>query len=250
MTGPREFPKLPVLFLLGWTHVHNGSMNSGLKDHAVPAVKRVDEELAKLYPDARCELNFSSAFELLVATVLSAQTTDARVNSVTAELFKRWPSPEVMACAPEAEVEAVVRPLGMAGRRTAHVRELSARLAGDFGGEVPDDQKALESLAGVGRKTAHVVRGTWFGHSLLTVDTHVGRLARRLGWSESSAPRTVEEDVVARAEADGCQDPVDLTMLSHRLIFHGRNLCTARKPACGECPLAALEVPCPSADQD
>lgn len=222
-------------------------MNSGLKDQAIPAVERVDFELAKLYPDAKCELNFSTAFELLVATVLSAQTTDARVNAVTPELFERWPHAQAMASAPEEEIESILRPLGMATRRTRHVQELSARLATDFGGEVPDDQKALESLAGVGRKTAHVVRGTWFGHSLLTVDTHVGRLARRLGWSESTTPRTVERDVTARTESDGCRDLVDLTMLSHRLIFHGRNLCTARKPACAQCPLAKLETPCPSA---
>lgn len=225
-------------------------MNPGPKDRAVPAVTRVDAKLAQLYPDAECELDFSSAFELLVATVLSAQTTDVRVNAVTPELFDRWPNPHAMAAAPEDELESVLRPLGMAARRARHVQELSSRLDRDFGGEVPDDQKALESLAGVGRKTAHVVRGTWFGHSLLTVDTHVGRLARRLGWSESTAPRAVERDVVARTESDGCRDDVDLTMLSHRLIFHGRNLCTARKPACGECPLATLEVPCPSAFKD
>lgn len=222
-------------------------MNSGLKDQAIPTVKCVDAELAQLYPDAKCELDFSTAFELLIATVLSAQTTDARVNSVTPELFERWPDPQSMAAAPEEEIEKLLRPLGMAARRTRHLQELSARLVHDFGGSVPDDQKALESLAGVGRKTAHVVRGTWFGHSLLTVDTHVGRLARRLGWSESADPRTVERDVVARTGSDGCQDSVDLTTLSHRLIFHGRNLCTARKPACNECPLATNETPCPSA---
>ena len=133
MTRPTENRKLAARFLRPWTRVHNGLMNSGLKDQAIPAVDRVDFELAKLYPDAKCELNFSTAFELLVATVLSAQTTDARVNAVTPELFERWPHAQAMASAPEEEIESIVRPLGMATRRTRHVQELSARLATDFG---------------------------------------------------------------------------------------------------------------------
>lgn len=215
--------------------------------------------LSQAHPDAECELRHSSAFELLVATVLSAQTTDVRVNSVTETLFARWPSPEALAGAEEAEVADVVRPLGMGPRRAGQIVSLSRSLVANHGGDVPDNQKALEALAGVGRKTAHVVRGTWFGHSLLTVDTHVGRLARRFGWSAQTDPRKVEEDIVAlaaHATHSGAErgDPpaagqggtgtevggsgFNLTELSHTMIFHGRRVCTARTPACGGCPLA------------
>lgn len=197
------------------------------------------QHLRALYPDAHCELLHTSAFELLVATVLSAQTTDVRVNQITPGLFSRWPSPEALAGASEEEVTHILRPLGMGARRATQVIGLSRDLLALHGGEVPDDQGALEALPGVGRKTAHVVRGTWFGHSLLTVDTHVGRLARRFGWSTSHTPLGVEKDVVALAGS------VDLTQLSHQLIFHGRRLCTAKAPACAQCPLATSEVPCP-----
>lgn len=198
------------------------------------------QHLGNLYPDAECELVHSNAFELLVATVLSAQTTDVRVNQVTRELFSRWPDPAALAGAAESDVAEVVRPLGMGVRRAGQIIGLSSGLLADHGGEVPNDQRALEALPGVGRKTAHVVRGTWFGASLLTVDTHVGRLARRFGWSAHTDPRKVETDVVALA--DGA---VDLTQLSHRMIFHGRRVCTAKSPDCGSCPLRTAARPCP-----
>jgi endonuclease-3 len=205
----------------------------------------VARRLEALHIGARTELDHRDAFELLVATVLSAQTTDVRVNQVTAELFPRWPGPAALAAAEEEAVTAVVRPLGMGATRARRIIGLSRALLEDHGGEVPDDQAALEALPGVGRKTAHVVRGAWFGHSLLAVDTHVGRLARRLGWTTSSDPRAVEEDVVARVEADGTgADAEDLTMLGLRLILHGRRVCTARAPRCGQCVLADI---CPSA---
>lgn len=202
-------------------------------------VSTVVRELKALHPDARCELNHRNPFELLVATVLSAQTTDVRVNQVTEHLFDRWPTPRDLAAASEAEVSAVVRPLGMGDRRAGQLLGLSARLLSEHGGEVPDDQTALEALPGVGRKTAHVVRGTWFGHSLLTVDTHVGRLARRFGWTEGGTPLAMERDIVQRT------GDANLTQLSHELIFHGRRVCTAKKPACHECPLAATAPACP-----
>ena len=202
--------------------------------------------LAAEHPDARTELDHADAVELLVATVLSAQTTDARVNERTPELFSRWRGAAGLAAADEEEVAAVLRPLGLGPTRARRVVGLARALVADHGGEVPDDQAALEALPGVGRKTAHVVRGAWFGHSLLAVDTHVGRLARRLGWTTATDPRAVEEDVVARVEAGGAQeDPTDLTVLGLRLILHGRRVCTARAPRCGDCVLAAL---CPSAD--
>ncbi|MFC7375263.1 endonuclease III domain-containing protein [Brachybacterium sp. GCM10030268] len=234
----------------------------------------VSARLRELYPDARTELEHRDAFELLVATVLSAQTTDVRVNSVTPELFSAWPDAAALAAAEESEVTDVVRPLGMGPTRARRIIGLARGLLAEHGGEVPDDQAALEALPGVGRKTAHVVRGAWFGRSLLAVDTHVGRLARRLGWTAATDPRAVEEDVVAavrssppagpqstasgeaRTESAGPpagpadraehpQEPEeDLAALSLRLILHGRRICTARSPRCPEC---VLDDVCPSA---
>lgn len=205
----------------------------------------VASRLEALHVEARTELDHRDAFELLVATVLSAQTTDVRVNQVTPELFTRWPDPAALAGAEEGAVTAVLRPLGMGATRARRIIGLAQGLLEHHGGRVPDDQAALEALPGVGRKTAHVVRGAWFGHSLLAVDTHVGRLARRLGWTTRSDPRRIEDDVVARLEADGSgADAEDLTLLGLRLILHGRRICTARAPRCPECVLADI---CPSA---
>lgn len=200
---------------------------------------RAHRVLSLLYPDAHAELDHTSAWELLVATVLSAQTTDVRVNTVTPAIFSRWPGPAALAGAPEPEVSEIVRPLGMGARRAHQIITLSAQLCAEHAGEVPDDQASLEALAGVGRKTAHVVRGTWFGHSLLTVDTHVGRLARRFGWSTHASPAVLETDVVALAETSADSGtPIDLTQLSHQMIWHGRRVCSARRPSCDTCPLA------------
>lgn len=201
----------------------------------------VAARLADLHVEARTELDHRDAVELLVATMLSAQTTDVRVNQVTPELFSRWPGPAALAAADEAALAEVVRPLGMGPTRARRLIALARGLLERHGGEVPDDQAALEALPGVGRKTAHVVRGAWFGHSLLAVDTHVGRLSRRLGWTAQTAPRKVEEDVVARMEADGTgADAEELTVLGLRLILHGRRVCTARAPRCEQCVLADI----------
>lgn len=197
-------------------------------------VRRLGEE----YPDAHTSLDHTSAFELLVATVLSAQTTDARVNTVTPELFRRWPDPVSLAGAEPAAVEAVVRPLGFQHRRAGQVVALARALVTDHHGEVPADSRSLEALPGVGRKTANVVRGNWFGVPALTVDTHVGRLARRLGWTQARDPGRVERDVCTLLPG------VDWTQLSHELIWHGRAVCHAHHPDCGSCVLADL---CPSA---
>ncbi|MCL6422432.1 endonuclease III [Brachybacterium sp. JHP9] len=215
------------------------------------ATLEVIDRLAAIHPDARTALEHSDAFELLVATVLSAQTTDVRVNSLTPELFSRWPDPASLAAADPAEVEDVVRPLGMGPTRASRIVGLAQALLRDHGGEVPDDQAALEALPGVGRKTAYVLRGVWFGRSLLAVDTHVGRVSRRLGWTEASDPVRVETDVARRVE-ESCAaldlparaPQRSLTALSLRLILHGRTLCTARSPHCAQCPLNPL---CPSA---
>ncbi|APX32934.1 endonuclease III [Brachybacterium sp. P6-10-X1] len=206
---------------------------------------RVAASLAAEYVGARTELDHRDGFELLVATVLSAQTTDVRVNQVTPDLFAAWPDAAALAGADDDAVAGVVRPLGMGPTRARRIIGLARGLVADHDGEVPDDQSALEALPGVGRKTAHVLRGAWFGHSLLAVDTHVGRLARRLGWTARTDPRAVEEDVVARVDADGTGGPAeDLTLLGLRLILHGRRVCTARAPRCGRCVLADV---CPSA---
>ncbi|ASK65381.1 endonuclease III [Brachybacterium avium] len=215
---------------------HRTAATSGSGEPADAAL--VASRLADLHVEARTELDHRDAVELLVATVLSAQTTDVRVNQVTPELFSRWPDPAALAEAEEAAVAEVVRPLGMGPTRARRIISLAQGLVTRHEGQVPDDQAALEALPGVGRKTAHVVRGAWFGHSLLAVDTHVGRLSRRLGWTARTDPRKVEEDVVARMEADGTgADAEELTVLSLRLILHGRRVCTARAPRCGQCVL-------------
>lgn len=193
--------------------------------------------LAARYPDARCELDFTSPFQLLVATVLSAQTTDVRVNSVTPELFSTWPAPADLAGADREALEAVLRPVGFYRAKAASVQGLAARLVEVYGGEVPRRLEDLVTLPGVGRKTANVVRGDAFGLPGITVDTHVGRLARRFGWTTHEDPVDVETDLAALFPKS------EWTPLSHRMIFHGRRTCHARRPACGACPVAR---DCPS----
>lgn len=194
--------------------------------------------LDETYPDARCALDFTSAFELLVATVLSAQTTDERVNQVTPELFRRYPTPLALAEASLSDLEELVRPLGMFRRRAVALQGLGSGLLDRFGGEVPGSRGDLITLPGVGRKTANVVLGNWFGQDEITVDTHVGRVTRRLGWTESKDPVKVEKDLWALLPE------APWTMLCHQLIYHGRRVCHSRVPDCGSCVLAQL---CPSA---
>lgn len=197
----------------------------------------VNRALGVLYPDARCELDYTSPFELLIATVLSAQTTDVRVNQVTPELFATYPLPADLAVADLEAVEAILRPLGFFRTKASAVVGLSQRLVSHDDGEVPASLAELITLPGVGRKTANVVLGNAFGVPGLTVDTHVGRLARRLGWTEQSDPIKVERELAALFPDS------EWVMLCHRLIFHGRRVCFARKPACESCGIAAL---CPA----
>ncbi|MEO9248606.1 endonuclease III [Citricoccus nitrophenolicus] len=199
--------------------------------------RRVNRVLAQTYPYAVAELDFSNAFELLVATVLSAQTTDVRVNATTPGLFARFPDAEAMAHADERELQEIVRPLGFYRNKAAAIQGLSRALVEHHGGEVPGTVDALVALPGVGRKTAFVVLGNAFGVPGLTVDTHFGRLARRLGFTAHQDPVKVEHEVAALFA------PRDWTMLSHRLVFHGRRICHAKRPACGACPVARW---CPS----
>lgn len=199
--------------------------------------RKVYRLLREHYPDARCELDFSTPLELLVATVLSAQTTDVRVNLVTPVLFARYRTAADYAAADRAEMETIIQSTGFFRAKTDAIIRLAAVLVERYGGEVPRRLEDLVTLPGVGRKTANVVLGNAFGVPGLAVDTHVGRLVRRFGW-------TREEDPVKVEHAVGALFPRrDWTMLSHVLIFHGRRTCHARKPACGACPVAAW---CPS----
>ena len=203
----------------------------------VRRARRINRLLADRYPDAHCELDFASPWQLLVATVLSAQTTDVRVNEVTPALFARYADPAALAAADPAEVEQLIHPTGFFRAKTRSLIGLSAALVEGHRGIVPRRMKELVALPGVGRKTANVVLGNAFGVPGLTVDTHFGRLARRFGWTDSDDPVQVETDV-------GDLFPKrEWTVLSHRLIFHGRRTCHARRPACGACPLTRL---CPA----
>ena len=193
--------------------------------------------LDDVYPDAHCELDFTTPLELLVAVVLSAQTTDVRVNLVTPALFKRYRTAADYAGADRTELEEYLRSTGFYRAKANSVMGLGAALVERFDGEVPGKLEDLVTLPGVGRKTANVVLGNAFDVPGITVDTHFGRLVRRWGWTAEEDPVKVEHivgELIPRKE---------WTMLSHRVIFHGRRVCHAKKPACGACPLAR---DCPS----
>lgn len=199
--------------------------------------RRIHRALAEKYPYAHAELDFRNPFELLVATVLSAQTTDVTVNQVTKVLFARWPDARTLAEADPTELEAILKPTGFFRAKAKNVQALCTRLVDEFDGEVPGRMKELVTLPGVGRKTANVVLANAFGVPGISVDTHFARLAKRFGWTQSEDPVQIEQDVGELFERR------DWTMLSHRVIFHGRRVCHARKPACGACPVATW---CPS----
>ena len=193
--------------------------------------------LHEAYPYAHCELDFQNPLQLLVATVLSAQTTDVGVNKVTPVLFARYPDAAALAGADRTELEEILRPTGFYRVKANSVQTLAQALLENFDGEVPGRLKDLVTLPGVGRKTANVVLGNAFGVPGITVDTHFGRLVRRLGWTDETDPVKVESIIGALFPRK------DWTMLAHVLIFHGRRLCHAKKPACGVCPVAQW---CPS----
>jgi endonuclease-3 len=203
----------------------------------VRRARRINRELAALYPDAHCELNFTTPLELLVATILSAQTTDRRVNQVTPVLFARYRSAADYAAADRAELEKIIQSTGFYRNKASTLIALGQALCDRYRGEVPATLADLVTLPGVGRKTANVVLGNAFGIPGLTVDTHFARLARRFRWTAHTDPDKIEADVAALFP------PAEWTMLSHRLIWHGRRVCHARRPACGACAVARL---CPS----
>jgi endonuclease-3 len=203
----------------------------------VRRARRIERELAVLYPDVHTELDFGTPLELLVATILSAQTTDKRVNMVTPILFARYPTAADYAAADRDEMEKIIQSTGFYRAKTNSLIGLGQALCERFGGQVPARLKDLVTLPGVGRKTANVVLGNAFGIPGITVDTHFGRLARRFHWTTETDPVKVEADVAALIPRKGWTD------LSQRMIWHGRRVCHARRPACGACGLARL---CPS----
>ena len=199
--------------------------------------RRINRELAELYPDAHCELDFGTPLELAVATILSAQCTDRRVNEVTPKLFARYPTAADYAAAERAELEELIRSTGFFRNKTTSLIGLGQALVERHEGQVPARLEELVALPGIGRKTANVILGNAFGVPGITVDTHFGRLVRRWQWTDQTDPVKVE------AVAAGLIPRSEWTMLSHRVIFHGRRVCHSRRPACGACAIARL---CPS----
>ena len=215
-------------------------MNSALSAASAPELRapEVNRRLAQEYPDARCALDYESPLQLLIATVLSAQCTDERVNSVTPELFARYPEAADYAAAQRSDLESILRPLGFQRAKAGHLLGIGEKLVADFQGEVPRTVKELTSLPGVGRKTALVVLGNAFGIPGLTVDTHFSRLMQRLGLTGEKTPVKIERDIAKLVSEE------EWTMFSHRVIFHGRQVCHARTPECEACVLRDM---CPAA---
>lgn len=201
-------------------------------------VGEVMKKLEVSIPDPKMELTYRSPFELLVATVLSAQTTDRMVNRVTPALFGRYPDPKALAAANVSDLEEILRPTGFFHRKALHVRELAAALLLKFDGRVPDRMDDLVSLPGVGRKTASVVLAQAFHKPAIFVDTHVGRVCRRLGWTRSNDPEKIEQTLSELLPRDHWIDSAS------RLLLHGRYVCLAKTPLCGQCVLSEI---CPSA---
>jgi endonuclease-3 len=196
---------------------------------------RIDEVLADAYPDAWIELDFRDPYELLVATILSAQCTDARVNKVTPALFARYPDANHLARAGQGELEGLIRSTGFFRNKAKALLGMAQAMVERHGGEVPSTMDGLTALPGIGRKTANVVLGTAFDMATgIVVDTHVARVSRRLGLTKQGDPEKIERDLM------GLFPQHSWVRLSHRLIIHGRYTCTARRPGCPECPLEPL----------
>lgn len=200
-------------------------------------VRKTLAALARAYPEAHCELAHEGPLQLLVATLLSAQCTDRRVNLVTRDLFRKYRTAEDFAKAPPGALERDIRSTGFFRTKAKSIRSACRDILARFGGEVPRTMESLTTLRGVGRKTANVLLGNAFGVPGITVDTHVGRISRLLGWTEETDPVKVERDLMRLWPRK------DWTLISHRMIFHGRRCCVARRPDCPRCPLAAW---CPS----
>jgi endonuclease-3 len=207
--------------------------------HTRPPAAEIISLLKETYPDARCALTHRNAYELLCATILSAQCTDARVNMVTPTLFARYPTPYELARAKPTDVEEIIKSTGFFRNKTKSLIGMAQAVVADHGGEVPQTMEELRKLPGVGRKTANVVLGNAYSiNEGVTVDTHVTRLSRLLGMSHEVDPVKIEQELMRLFPRE------DWGLLSHLLIHHGRQVCVARRPKCGECVLAQL---CPSA---
>ena len=201
------------------------------KDHA----RRVCKALERAYPDASCALVHSDPYQLLVATILSAQCTDARVNMVTPELFRRYPDARALAKAEQGELEEMIRSTGFFRNKSKSVVGAAKMVVKDFGGHIPDEMDKLLLLPGVARKTANVVLGSWFGQAIgIVVDTHVHRISRRWEFTANNDPQKIEQDLIKIIPQDRW------ILFSHQVIHHGRNLCIARKPKCAECSIEPL----------
>ena len=215
------------------------SLNAGLKPGSPEQVRAIITELRRLYPDAKCSLNFSNPLELLVATQLSAQCTDERVNMVTVALFDKYHSVEDYATVSQEEFEQDIKSTGFYRNKAKNIRAAAQRIITNFDGEVPHTMEEMLSLPGVARKTANVVLGNAYGIvEGFVVDTHIGRLARRFGWTTNEDPVKVEQDLMKIVPREDWLD------LSHLMIYHGRAICQARSPQCEQCTLVNL---CPSA---
>jgi endonuclease-3 len=195
---------------------------------------RITRKLAQLYPDAHCALNYSNPLQLLIATILSAQCTDVRVNLVTPALFARYPDARAFATADQGELEKMIQSTGFFRNKARSIMACCRQLLEEHDGEVPATMEELVTLPGVGRKTANVLLGNVFGVPGIVVDTHVGRLSQRMGLSEQADPEKIERALMRLIPRK------QWTMFSHRMIFHGRQVCHSRKPNCEQCQLAAL----------
>jgi endonuclease-3 len=196
--------------------------------------ERIAARLEEAYPDATCELDFANPWQLLVATILSAQCTDKMVNQVTPALFEQFPDPPSLARAPQARIERMIRKTGFYSQKARAIRACAKHVSERFRGSVPQTMEELTSLQGVGRKTASVVLGTAFGEPAVFVDTHVKRLTYRLGLTRAEDPNEIEEDVKRLLPER------EWTVFCHRLIHHGRRVCVARNPRCESCPLGSV----------
>jgi endonuclease-3 len=196
--------------------------------------RRIVRLLAKMYPDAHCALNYENPLQLLIATILSAQCTDVRVNMVTPGLFARFPNAKAFATAALGELESAIQSTGFFRNKARNIQECCKQLVGQYDGQVPHTLEELVQLPGIGRKTANVILGNAYDVPGITVDTHVQRLGRRLGLTTQTDPEKIERDLMTLIPKK------EWTMFSHRMIYHGRQVCFARKPNCGECALAKV----------
>jgi len=221
--------------------VKAGQISKGYNPLAPERIAEILARLDQLYPNVTCALNHASAWELLVATILSAQSTDVNVNRVTPELFRKYPTVQHFAALTSEQLEPDVRSTGFFRNKSKSVVGAAKKIVSDFGGEVPDEMDKLLTLPGVARKTANVVLGTWFKQAVgVVVDTHVTRIARRLELTENSDPAKIEQDLMNVIPRD------KWILFAHQIIWHGRKLCVARRPKCVDCPLETL---CHAADK-